>query len=307
MLVNSSSRELKVALIGANGMLAQMVRERAPQGCSLHLFDLPEFDLADHDEVHEMLTKLVPDVIINCAAYTNVDGAETEQALAMEINGAAVGYLSKAALAVDATLVHISTDYVFDGKKVGAYSEADETCPVSVYGVSKLSGEQALVNTGLKKYFILRTSWLYGPGGSNFVETILRLAADRDELRIIHDQIGSPTYTGDLADAIFSLLSIEASPQSTAPDPHGVYHFANEGSCSWYEFACAIVEEGRSQKLPIKVREIYPINTSEYPLPATRPANSVFDKTKYKALTGQEVPLWRDSLHTYFCGREKSN
>lgn len=304
MTAKHSAKEQTVALIGANGMLARMVRERAPQGYFLHLFDLPEFDLTDRDQVLEVLTRLSPDVIINCAAFTNVDGAETERDLAMAVNGTAVSTLAEAAIMIDATLVHVSTDYVFDGSKAGPYVESDQTNPQSVYGETKSSGEQSITASDLTKFFIIRTSWLYGPGGNNFVETILRLAGERDELRIIADQVGSPTYTADLADAIFRLHTIATKPQSMIPSPYGIYHFANEGSCSWYEFACAIVEEGRKHGLPLKVREIYPISTEEYPLPATRPTNSVFDKAKYRAISGAPIPDWRESLHTYFLQRE---
>ena len=307
----------RLLIIGGNGMLAHAVTLLAPAGYLLTSVDLPEFDMTDEARLHSCVDKLNPDVIINCAAYTNVDGCETNQDLATRVNGVAVGYLAEAAHRVDATLVHISTDYVFDGKKNGHYVETDKTAPESVYGKTKLLGEQEIRDSKLKHYFIVRTSWLYGPGGNNFVETILRLASERDELRIIHDQVGSPTYTLDLARAIFKLLDLSTNLQSQASAsgdnpyawtvPYGVYHFSNEGNCSWYEFACAIVEEGRNQKLPIKVREIHPISTEQYPLPAKRPANSIFSKAKYKTTTGEEVPSWRKSLQTYFSIRSDNN
>jgi len=297
---------LVVALIGSNGMLAKMVQERAPQNYHLNLFDLPEFDMTDRAQVLQEMEHLQPDIIVNCAAYTNVDGAENERELAMKVNGTAVGFLAEAAVRTDATLVHISTDYVFDGTRVDPYKETDSTKPMSVYGQSKLLGEQSVTASGLTKHFIVRTSWLYGPGGSNFVETIIRLAATREDLRIIDDQIGSPTYTADLADAIFHLLALtdHRSP-ITGHDPYGTYHFSNEGHCSWYEFACAIVEEARASGLECKVSAIHPICTEEYPLPAKRPANSMFDKSKYKAATGAEIPQWRESLRDYMGSREK--
>ncbi|RLB61436.1 MAG: dTDP-4-dehydrorhamnose reductase, partial [Deltaproteobacteria bacterium] len=176
------------------------------------------------------------------------------------------------------------------------YVETDAPNPQSVYGRTKLAGEEAIVESGLEKYYIIRTSWLYGPDGNNFVETVLRLATEREEMWIVADQVGTPTHTGDLADAVFALLNSCAD--------YGVYHFADEGQCSWYDFACAIVAEGRGFGLPLKVREIHPITTEDYPLPAKRPVNSVFDKGKYKAATGLNIPGWRASLHRYFPQRE---
>ena len=295
---SDSAGSTSVALLGANGMLAKMVRQRAPENYTFHLFDLPEFDVTDRAQVSETFARIKPDVVINCAAYTNVDGAETEKGLAMLVNGTAVGYLAEAASNIDATFVHISTDYVFDGMKLEPYNESDTCHPQSVYGQSKLLGEQSVDATGLTKYLIVRTSWLYGPGGDNFVETILRLAKEQEQLSIIDDQVGSPTYTADLADAIFNLLGLDSSPW-------GVYHFANEGECSWYEFACAIIEEANLQGIELKVRQIEPIPTEAYPLPAKRPGNSVFDKTKYRLLTKAAIPEWRDSLNSYFSARSQ--
>ena len=244
-----------------------------------------------------------PEVIINCAAYTNVDRCESDQALAEKVNGTAVGYLAGAAKRVDATLVHISTDYVFDGEKSSPYVEEDHTNPQSVYGSSKLVGEQAIISSGLEKYFIVRTSWLYGPGGNNFVETIIRLAKDREELGIVADQVGSPTYTGDLAAAVFALLKSASNPRSPTPSPYGLYHFSNEGHCSWYEFATKIATVARANGEQLKVEKINPIKTEDYPLPAKRPAFSVFSKEKYSRITGKLVPLWKESLQKYFAER----
>ena len=159
----------------------------------------------------------------------------------------------------------------------------------------------------MEKYFIVRTSWLYGPGGNNFVETIVRLASEREELRIVYDQVGSPTYTGDLADAIFALLAISANPQSLEPRPYGIYHFADDGRCSWYEFTQEIVEVARGAGLALKVKKVFPIRTEEYPLPAARPAFSVFNKQKYIQATGNKIPKWQESLKGYFAERNNSN
>jgi len=287
----------KLLLVGGKGMLAQQVSLLASAQYDVNAVDLPEVDITDPLQVKAVFDDVAPEVVINCAAYTNVDGCETEQALAERVNGQAVGYLAEEAKRCNATLVHISTDYVFDGKKNTPYSEEDQVNPQSAYGRSKLLGEEAILASGLKKFFIVRTSWLYGLRGKNFVETIIHLASEREELGIVADQIGSPTYTADLADAIFCLLN------STAP--FGVYHFSNEGQCSWYEFAKEIVGLAKESGLPVKASVIKPISSEEYPLPATWPAFSVFSKQKYCQATGCDVPLWKDSLREYFRNRNK--
>lgn len=286
-----------LALIGANGMLARKVRELAPVHFAVHGFDLPEFDLADECLVRSTLSVLQPAVIVNCAAYTDVDGCESASADAFRVNGEGPGVLARVARELGATLVHISTDYVFSGGGHTPYRETDPPDPRSVYGRSKLAGEEAIVASGLQRYFILRTSWLYGPGGKNFVETILRLAEEREELRVIADQVGTPTYTGDLATAIFNLLELEGRGEAV---PYGFYHFSNQGHCSWHSFAEAIVLLGRSCGLELKARRVTPITTAEYPLPAPRPAFSIFNKGRYLAATGKPIPAWQESLERYF-------
>lgn len=299
---SDSGQKRRVALIGANGMLGRMVQTVKPKGYEVVCYDLPDFDMTVQGQVADVLSGLKPDIIINCAAYTAVDACEDQEDLATRVNALGVAYLAQAASELDASLVHISTDYVFSGDQKQPYCEDDATGPVSAYGRSKLKGEQAIVESGLEKFFIIRTSWLYGPWGNNFVETILRLAAERQELRIVSDQVGSPTYTADLGKAIFNLLGIATKAQKAA-SPYGIYHFSGEGHCSWYEFACAIVAEGRRLALPLKVREIQPIGTKDYPLPAKRPANSVFDKAKYRAATKAVVPDWHQSLVRYLEAR----
>lgn len=306
-----------LALIGSNGMLAQMVRKKAPDGYEIFPFDLPEFDLTNREQVLAEMVRLQPAVIINCAAFTNVDGCEAQEELATCVNGAGPGYLAEAAKMCGAVLVHISTDYVFRGDQATPYRESDPTGPLSAYGRSKLAGEQAIAASGLTRYFILRTSWLYGPGGKNFVETMLRLATEREELRVVADQFGAPTYTGDLACAIFKLLEVvtcaadleavtrHPSRVTVSPSPlFGIYHLSNRGECSWHGFAEAIVESARQAGEPIKATRVIPIRTEEYPLPAPRPAYSVFCKDKYQAVTGATLPHWRESLALYL--RERS-
>jgi len=377
----------KLALIGALGMLAREVRERAERaGYSVVPYDLPGFDLTNGDQVLAEMERVRPEVIINCAAYTNVDGAETEEALATRVNGLGPGYLAEAAMAVGAVLVHISTDYVFDGCKSSPYLETDPVGPLSAYGRSKLAGEQAILASGLERYFIVRTSWLYGPGGRNFVETIMRLAREREELRIVANQVGSPTYTGDLTEAIFRLLEIARDEKAVMKEPlrnnrdevavtmgplrrsrdevavtmdplrrcrdevavtmdplrrcrdevavtmdplrrsrdeenvtrhgffitsslsrsFGIYHFSNAGQCSWYEFASEIVAQLQGRGVALKVKRVVPIRTEEYPLPAPRPAYSVFSKEKYRLATGAEIPEWRESLAKYLEERTRN-
>jgi dTDP-4-dehydrorhamnose reductase len=293
----------KLALIGSGGMLASAVRRRAGAAWEIVGLDLPEFDLTDRILTDSVLGRLCPEVIVNCAAYTNVDGAETEESLAMRVNGEGPGHLAQIARQLGATLVHISTDYVFDGKKDTPYQEDDPVAPRSAYGRTKLAGEQAIIESGLERFFIVRTSWLYGPGGKNFVETIIRLAHERDELRIVADQVGSPTYTVDLAEAIFNLVGHKLNPQSLAPSPFGIYHFSNSGQCSWYEFAAEIVAQVKGKGESLKVKKVVPIRTEEYPLPAPRPAYSVFSKEKYRLATGAEIPEWRESLSRYLAER----
>lgn len=289
----------RLALIGAKGMLAQMVSKVAPPNYELIALDLPEFDLTDRQQVLAVLGEWRPQVILNCAAFTNVDGCETQQELANQVNGTGVGYLAAAAKELGATLVHISTDYVFDGKKGQPYREDDAPNPQSAYGRSKLLGEEEIARSGLERFFILRTSWLYGPGGNNFVETMIRLAREREELRVVADQVGSPTFTRDLATAIFRLLAVE-----TPAKHYGIYHVANSGECSWHEFAQEIVLLAQKAGEPVKAQRVLPIKTEDYPLPAPRPAYSVFSKEKYTQVTGQQLPDWRDSLSSYIDSRD---
>jgi dTDP-4-dehydrorhamnose reductase len=288
---------VNLALIGANGMLARKVLELAPVRYAVHGFDLPEFDLADERLVRTALTVLRPAVIVNCAAYTNVDGCESEADTAFRVNGEGPGVLARVAREIGATLVHISTDYVFSGEGSRPYREEDAPAPRSVYGRSKLAGEEAIAASGLERYFIVRTSWLYGPGGKNFVETMVRLAQEREELRVVADQVGSPTYTGDLAAALFSLLALEERGIAV---PYGRYHFADQGSCSWHGFAEAIVAQARVCGEELRVQRVTPITTADYPLPAPRPAYSVFDTERYRRATGKAIPPWRESLEHYF-------
>jgi dTDP-4-dehydrorhamnose reductase len=282
-----------------------MVCEKAPTGAVITGYDLPDFDITDRLMVLEVLGRLRPDIIINCAAFTDVDGCESNQELSMAVNGMGAGFLAEAALQVGAILVHLSTDYVFDGCSSKPYLEDDVPAPQSAYGRSKLAGETRILDSGLEKYFIIRTSWLYGPGGNNFVETVIRLAEEREELRIVADQFGSPTYTADLADGIMALLEVALDPQRTTLNRglYGIYHFTNSGECSWYDFAVEIVSRVKSSGRQVKVERIKPIATADYPLPAKRPAYSVLSKEKYHAATGKDIPDWQSGLSRYLALR----
>ncbi len=291
----ASAEKKRMALIGSKGMLAQAIQQASVDRYEVLSYDLPEFDLTDRDLVLRVLTASRPDIIVNCAAYTNVDQCESESALAHKVNGDGAGFLAEAARAIDAVLVHFSTDYVFDGSKTTPYREEDIPAPKSEYGRSKLLGEQKIIDSSLNDYFILRTSWLFGPGGKNFVETIARLAIEREELRVVSDQLGCPTFTRDLAEAMHQLIDHRAD--------YGIYHFSNSGECSWYDFAEKIVEHVSKTTSTLVVRRLLPIRTEEYPLPAPRPAYSVFSTDKYTKATGAVAPGWQDALDRYFAER----
>ena len=255
-----------------------------------------ELDIADNAKVSALVSSLRPDIIINAAAYTKVDMAETEREAAAAVNGRGPENLACAAELHGAALVHISTDFVFDGKKPRPYTEDDATNPLGVYGRTKLDGEERIRQT-LERHMIVRTSWLYGSGGSggNFVKTILRLASEREHLRVVYDQAGSPTWTTDLAVAISGIVrSIEES--DGREDRWGLYHYSNEGVASWYDFAVAIVEEAQRAGFPIKCNRVEPILACQWPTPAERPAYSVLDKAKIKAAFSMTIPHWRSGL-----------
>lgn len=280
----------RIALVGANGMLAQAVRRLIPADAVTVFFDLPDFDLTNREQVLSGLEEFGPELVLNCAAMTDVDGCESQEELAMRINGLGPGYLAEAALGCGARLVHVSTDYVFDGSKSEPWLEDDPTGPLSVYGRGKLAGELAIRDSGLEDWLIVRTSWLYGSGGKNFVETMLWLMSERRQLRVVDDQVGSPTYTRDLAEAMARLVTCGV---------RGVFHFANSGQCSWHGFACAIAEEARSCGMALAIENIEPITTADYPLPAQRPAWSVLSTRKYQQETGACPPDWRSALRHY--------
>ena len=274
-----------VFITGAGGMLATALEVALKPVSHVTALTEAQLDITDKQAVLRAVQGIKPGVIINAAAYTAVDRCETDTEKAMLVNGTAVGYLAQAAQATGARIIHISTDYLFDGRKDGPYTETDEPNPLSVYGRSKLLGEQELARF-TDRYVILRTQWMYGENGKNFVDTILQLAQQKDELKVVDDQYGSPTYTEDLAAVIRWFVEHSEVGGQT-------FHFSDEGVVSWYGFAREILKLSR-----IKTKLI-PVDTSEFPRPAHRPHNSALDKTKIKQVTNIDIRTWFDALYEY--------
>lgn len=274
-----------IVVFGASGQLGQCIKQVAvSEGISVHFPPENEANILDSDLLRKVFDTYKPAYCINCAAYTAVDKAEDETIMAEKINKTGVEKLSRFCKETGATLIHISTDFVFKGDKASPLNEESLAEPISVYGQTKLDGEKA-VEAMLKKYFIVRTGWLYSEYGNNFVKTMLKLGAERDELKIIADQTGTPTYAIDLAQFIVTIIKSNS-------DAYGIYHYSNEGVTSWFDFARAIFDiSGTSVKA-------IPVRTDEYVTKATRPAYSVMDKSKAKRTFEIEIPYWRDSLET---------
>ncbi|MCL4557345.1 MAG: dTDP-4-dehydrorhamnose reductase [Deltaproteobacteria bacterium] len=276
---------LKVFIAGAGGMLASALERLLGTAFELRALTEAQLDITDSAAVFEAIREARPDVIVNAAAYTAVDQCETEQGKAMLVNGTAVGHLARAAEMTGARIIHFSTDYIFDGEKEGPYGEDDVPNPVSAYGRSKLMGERELLRF-TQNYIIIRTQWLYGENGKNFVDTIVRLARQQDELKVVDDQYGSPTYTMDLARVVGWFAEHR--------DIKGqVFHFSNEGVVSWFGFAREIL------KLAGIGTRLVPVDTSAFPRPAKRPHNSALDKTKIRRLTNIDIRPWFDALYEY--------
>ncbi|MFO1261038.1 MAG: dTDP-4-dehydrorhamnose reductase [Sphingomonadaceae bacterium] len=274
---------MKALITGANGQLGWSLQQTAPAGAELICTDVAELDICDAAAVDAFVAQHKPDLILNAAAYTAVDKAESEEALALRINAEAVANLAAAARSHNARLVHVSTDFVFDGVSGVPYAPDAVPAPVSAYGRTKLAGEQAAGTSAL----IVRTAWVYAPKGHNFVRTMLRLMAERDEVRVVADQIGTPTYAPDLAAALWALAEKGVT---------GIHHYTDSGAASWYDFAVAIQEEGLAAGLLNRAVPVIPIATSDYPTPATRPHYSVLDKASTFAALGGPAPHWRTNL-----------
>ncbi|MDR0894882.1 MAG: dTDP-4-dehydrorhamnose reductase [Prevotellaceae bacterium] len=275
---------MKILLTGANGQLGNEMRVLA-QAHPQHTYyytDVQELDICDEEAVDSFVKTHRIEMIVNCAAYTAVDKAEENEPICRRLNAEAPGILARAAEAAGAGLIHVSTDYVFDGTAHLPYTEEQPTCPNSVYGITKRDGEQAVMEQ-CTRAMIIRTAWLYSGYGNNFVKTMLRLGRERDAMGVVFDQIGTPTYAADLARAIYTAIE-----QGIVP---GIYHFSNEGVCSWYDFTLAIHRLAGITNCRVK-----PLHTNEYPAKAPRPAYSVLDKTKIKQTFHIEIPHWEEAL-----------
>ncbi|BAX78623.1 dTDP-4-dehydrorhamnose reductase [Labilibaculum antarcticum] len=278
---------MRILICGANGQLGSEINELSASFSNLEFVfsDLPELDICNREMLARFVSENQIKGIINCAAYTAVDKAEEDSKTAELVNATAVGNLVAIAEAQNLKLIHISTDYVFDGTAHFPYSEDCEVSPIGVYGKTKRKGEE-FVLTSSSESIVIRTSWLYSSFGNNFVKTMLRLGAERAELGVIFDQVGTPTYARDLANVCLEIFSKEDKMDQKGK----VYHFSNEGVASWFDFSKAIMEMGNVDCI------VNPIETKDYPTPAQRPHYSVLNKAKIKAVFGIEVPYWRDSL-----------
>ena len=272
---------MKILVTGANGQLGREVA-RQGVGHELVLTDYDTLDITDSKAVASFMREIKPEAVVHCAAYTNVDGAEADFDGAFRVNVIGAQNVAAGCLETGAKMVYVSTDYVFNGQSEKPYREFDVTNPQSVYGVTKLQGEQ-LVKEILGRHYILRTAWLYGDG-NNFVRTMLRLAENNDTLRVVHDQIGTPTSTVELAKAVFKLL---------ASDAYGTYHGTCQGQCSWYEFACEIFRQASKEV------KVIPVTTDEFPRPAKRPAHSVLDNYMLRMTVGDPMSTWQEALQEY--------
>ena len=275
---------MRVLIVGAGGMLGTAVQQATPGGAELLPFRHQDLPVDDGAAVERVVRAERPDWIVNCAGYTQVDRAETEPDAAYRANAVGPIHVASAARGVAARLLHVSTDFVFDGRADRPYREDDPVRPLSVYGWSKLAGEQAVRDMLPDTHLIVRTQWLFGVGGANFVATILRLAGERSSLQVVNDQLGRPTYAGDLAAALWKLIACDA---------RGTMHCANDGVATWFDVAtAALVAAGL--RTPV-----VPCTTAEMPRPARRPAFGVLDCSRYEALTGSPLRPWQDGLRAY--------
>lgn len=275
---------MNILVLGGTGQLGQCLNKVASQRniTSITFADEVVGNILDIDVLEKLFSAEKPTHVINCAAYTAVDKAEDEIELSRKINRDGAENIAKLCVKYNSTLLHISTDFIFEGNVPTLLNEESPAEPISVYGLTKLEGEKAIIDA-LDRFYIVRTAWLYSEFANNFMKTMIKLGTDRDSLGIIADQVGTPTYGVDLAGALLDIITSEK-------EAYGIYHYSNEGAVSWYDFAQAIFEIGN---ITVAVK---PLKTSEYPTKAARPAFSVMDKTKIKTTFGIEIPYWRDSL-----------
>lgn len=286
---------MKILLTGKNGQVGFELRRSLAVLGDVMAVDVSECDLTNAAAIRQLVQQHRPEVIVNPAAYTAVDKAEADASVAKAVNEIAAGVLAEEAQKLGSMMVHFSTDYVFDGTKSGAYTEDDSTDPQSVYGATKLAGEQA-VQTACARHVILRTSWVVGAHGGNFAKTMLRLAAERDALSVVSDQFGAPTSAALLADVTAHL--VRQAVNDSQGFPYGMYHAVASGVTNWHEYACYVIERARAAGQPIRVapQAIKPIATSDYPTPAKRPANSRLDTSKLRETFGLRLPPWQEGV-----------
>jgi dTDP-4-dehydrorhamnose reductase len=283
---------MELLVTGSNGQLGwEVCRQGEEKGIVIIPLDIPEFDITDREAVYRAVSRSGLDIVVNCAAYTAVDRAESDQVAAFAVNSEGPSILAAACAERDLPLIHVSTDYVFDGCKPGSYLESDSVCPIGAYGKSKAEGEEAIRGV-LKEHVIVRTSWLYGVHGNNFVKTMLNLGRDREEIRVVADQEGCPTFAADLA---WAVLEIAAKVHNGQGGSWGTYHYCGGGSTTWFGFASKIFEIAKRYE-SFKVKNIIPIKTSEYPTAAKRPANSVMDCSLLTRNFNISQLPWEDSL-----------
>jgi dTDP-4-dehydrorhamnose reductase len=283
---------MRILITGCKGQLGwELCRQGKDRGYDLIPLDLPEFDITDKSAVFDTIKRSHPDLVVNAAAYTAVDKAESEIDMAFAVNRDGPSYLASACAKTNIPLIHVSTDYVFDGCKEGPYLETDLVAPIGVYGKSKAEGEDK-VRSNLKEHIIIRTSWFYGVHGNNFVKTMLRLGREREELRVVDDQHGCPTFAADLAEAILTIVSLIERGENIS---WGTFHCCGGGSTTWYGFASKIFEIAKGYDT-LKLKKVVPISTSEYPTPAKRPANSIMDCTLLERNFGITPKAWDESL-----------
>jgi dTDP-4-dehydrorhamnose reductase len=304
-----------ILLTGRTGQVGSELFRLLPEIGEVLAPDRHELDLLNPDSIRRAVREIRPELIVNAAAYTAVDAAETQEAEAHAINASAPGVLTAEAKKIGAAVVHYSTDYVFDGSKRTPYEEGDSAAPINVYGKTKHAGEQAVRDAGVP-HLIFRTAWVYSTGGRNFLRTILRLATEKDELRVVRDQFGAPTWSRDIAEATVKILaqltSQDSSPANSISGVSGIYHLTAAGETTWYDFARAILEEAphlsptvewfkeATRDRPLITKQIIPITTADYPTPAARPAFSVLSNSRLIRTFGIELPHWRVQLGLVF-------